>query len=496
MDEAVFEERVPVLTTYQREYLLPIYTQHAPRLYPEITEASRAHVIMLAEQGMIPWERAKSLLRGLQVLRNGGPDLPEYDGTFEDVYFAFERNLASAAGIDPHSLDVQLARSRNDLDAGVFRMILRDQLEVVTRAVIAAATSALDAASRTTTAVIFGLTHRRPAQPTTLAHALAGYAEALIGEIKIYNSVLDELQKSPFGACAFAGTDLPISPSRVAELLGFDEQIVNSYESVAGADHLMAVSFANARSLATGARLVRIVQDWMNWGWIKTQDEFCQGSSIMPQKRNPVVLEHMVSMSGMESANAASVVNNVSSAWWEDSNNATTDVQITLWESNDRARRFFTLLERIFSTLTVRDLPPVRELVDNGVTTTAAAEVLSHAGVPFRAAHTVLGKLIRSGVPSGWDRKAVLETLSAVDSDVEVSDETVDLVIEAARDPRVVLSRVQSDGPGAEAVESQIRELQTRVAESLNIVDSRRERISQANRVLDAAVEAALQREQ
>ena len=448
---------------------------------------------MLAEARLIPQDRAQALLGGLQELQTAaGPGLPEYDGTFEDVYYAFERNLAAVMGIEPHSLDVQLARSRNDLDAGVFRMILRDQLEAAARAAAGAAEAALAAAERTTDAVIIGLTHRRPAQPTTLGHVLAGYAEALIGEIRVYDSVLDELQASPLGACAFAGTDLPINPSRVAELLGFDRQITNSYESVAGADHLMAVAFANARALATGARLARIIQDWMTWGWIQTPAEFTQGSSIMPQKRNPVVLEHMVSMSGMESADAASVINNVSAAWWEDSNNATTDVQVRLWESNDRARRFFTLLHGLLATLTVFTLPSAQQLVDAGVTTTAAADVLSSAGVPFRAAHDVLGQLIRSGSPSEWDVRAVQDALAGIAEGFTVSEETAASVIEAARDPRVVLARAQADGPGAAAVHGQVLLLRADLDRVLGSVRARRDRILNAGRVLDTAVQSVL----
>ena len=92
----------------------------------------------------------------------------------------------------------------------------------------------------------------------------------------------------------------------------------------------------NAQALATGARLARTLMDWLTWRWVTTPGDFTQGSSIMPQKRNPVVLEHLVSMAGATAADAASVLNNVGAAWWEDSNNATTDVQVRLWESNDR----------------------------------------------------------------------------------------------------------------------------------------------------------------
>lgn len=480
-----------MLTTYQREHLLHAYAVHGPVLFPPTVEASRAHVVMLAEQGLIPRERARALLLGLESLRRGPVELPEYDGTFEDVYFAFERTLAAAAGIEPRDLDVQLARSRNDLDAGIFRVILRDQLDGVVRALTATAEQALAAADRTTDTVVVGLTHRRPAQPTTLAHVLAGYAEAVLGELAAYEAVLRELDRSPLGSCAFAGTDLPIAPERVAGLLGFDGRVVNSYEAVAGADHLLAVGFANARAMATGARLVRVLQDWMTWGWIETPAEFCQGSSIMPQKRNPVVLEHLVSMAGMAAADAQSVTVNVASAWWEDSNNATTDVQARLWESNDRARRFFTLLGGLLSSLVVQSPPSEEEIVATGATTTAAADVLSLAGVPFRAAHSALGRLVRAGDPAGWTvddvRAAVAETAGS-----EPSVEVAERVLDIARRPRAVLDRVQDDGPGADAVRGQIGRLRTTLGSTLAAFDVRRERVVAAGRALDEAVAAVI----
>jgi argininosuccinate lyase len=481
-----------LLTVYQREHLLPTYQKHAPMLYPPTVEASRAHVVMLYEQGLIPHDRAHALLSGLDTLRSQALNLPAYDGTFEDVYFAFERDLAAAAGIEPSGLDVQLARSRNDLDSGIFRMILRRQLDEVTTALASTIAAALDAAARSAHTVVIGLTHRRPAQPTTLGHILAGYAEAAIGELRVYDATADEIQRSPFGAGAFAGTDLPIAPTRVADLLGFEGRVVNSYEAVAGADHLLAVAFANARALATGARLARLVLDWMTWEWVETPAEFCQGSSIMPQKRNPVVLEHMVSMAGMAAADAASVVNNVSCAWWEDSNNATTDVQVRLWESNDRARRFFTLLARLLSVLTVKTPPSAEVIVASGATTTAATDVLAHAGLPFRAAHAVLGHLIRRSEPALWTVADVREALGEAAPGADADDVVLNQVIEVARRPEAVLGRAQDDGPGTAAVLAQVETLQGALAALVDRQTARRRGVEKAAQQLDQRARAIL----
>jgi argininosuccinate lyase len=458
---------------------------------PRIVEASRAHVLMLGEAGLLPPRRVRQLLEGLERLR-GGAELPDYDGTFEDVYFAFERLLADAAGVPRSGLDVQLARSRNDLDAAIFRMILRDQLAEVASAAVAAAEAGLEAAERTTDAMIMAYTHRRPAQPTTIAHVLAGYVEALAGEIEEYDHAIDALQASPLGACAIAGTDLPIDPQRLADLLGFERRPVNSYEAVAGADHLMSPALVNARALATGARLVRVLQDWMAWQWIVTQAEFCQGSSIMPQKRNPVVLEHLVSMTGMTVADAVSVLGNVSSAWWEDSNNATTDVQVRLWESNDRSRRFFTLLGRLLTTLEVGRLPDAEEIVAAGTTTTAAADVLSRAGVPFRAAHGALSALVSTSDPRHWTIEGLRAAVAERAADVHVADGVLADVLDAAVRPQRVLDRPQDDGPGSAAVTGQLTALRARVDAVAGRMGARRDRIAEAQRRLDAAVEDVL----
>lgn len=244
--------KTPSLTTYQRHHLRPTYDHHVSYLFGPMVRASQAHVVMLTEQGLIPAERGARLLGGLRELAADTGTPPEYDGSFEDVYYLVEKRLAEACGIPTSQLDVQLARSRNDLDAGVFRMVLREQLLRVVDRVLATGATALERADRYADVVITGYTHRRPAQPTTIGHALAGYAEALAGEAVAYADLLDQLNQSPLGSCAFAGTDLDINPARIAELLGFAGLVTNSYEAVAGADHLVRVATLNAQALATG----------------------------------------------------------------------------------------------------------------------------------------------------------------------------------------------------------------------------------------------------
>ncbi|WP_431974027.1 argininosuccinate lyase [Micromonospora haikouensis] len=474
----------PALTTYQRHHLRPTYDHHVGRLFPAMVRASQAHVVMLTEQGLIPAERGARLLRGLAELRADTSAAPPFDGTFEDTYYLLEKRLAAACGVPASELDVQMARSRNDLDAGVFRMLLRDQLVGVLDRVLATGATALAAADRYAEVVITGYTHRRPAQPTTIGHALAGYAEALAGEAVAYADLIDALNVSPLGSCAFAGTDLDIDPARVAELLGFAGLVTNSYEAVAGADHLVRVGTLNAQALATGARLARTLMDWLSWRWVTTPGDFTQGSSIMPQKRNPVVLEHLVSYAGATAADAASVLNNVGAAWWEDSNNATTDVQVRLWESNDRTDRFFALLGGFLAEIEPLEPPSAGEIVASGATTTAAADALTRHGVPFRAAHSVVGRLVRAGAPDTWTAEGVRAAAQGITDRLD-DDAIADLLAAAVR-PELVLDRAQVDGPGRCAVRNQVAALRGHFDTVAGRLAAVRARLAAADAALDA----------
>jgi argininosuccinate lyase len=439
------------LSVYWENHLRVAFEESAPQLYRPMLHASLAHVVMLAEQGLLPADRARRLLGGLRTLLDAEDDELTFDGSVEDVYYLIEQRLAAAAGIEQSELDVQLARSRNDLDAGVFRMVLRDAVLDQAAQACAAAELAAAQADRHADVLIIGYTHRRPAQPTSLGHVLAGYGEALVSQAREMLSVYDELNVNPLGSCAFAGTDLPVSVDRLTTLLGFRESFTSSYEAVAGAEHLVRTAAVQARALATGARMARTLLDWMTWRWIATPDAYCQGSSIMPQKKNPVVLEHMCSMAGAAAADLAATLNNVGVAWYEDSNNATTDVQQHLWRGGDRALRFLTLMRGLLGEITPLAPPTPEEVVASGATSTAIAEALAGAGIPWRGAHSVVGALVRQAPPAQWTEGLVAKAIA--DAGLGGTDGTVvRAALDAGLRPERVLDRTQPGGPGRDAV--------------------------------------------
>jgi len=490
--------RVPLrtredLSIYWDNHLRVAFQESAPHDLPAMVEASLAHVLMLRETGALPAQRADRLLAGLHVLwEELGPEPGRtswrprvasypFDGSVEDPYYYLEQQLARACGIETAELDVQLARSRNDLDAGVFRMILRRGILDVADLLLQTASDVVAQARVLDGALIIGHTHRRPAQPTTIGHVLSGLAEALLSQAQDLVGIYDEMNVSPLGSAAFTGTDVPVDAQRVADLLGFRSTFTASYEAVAGAEHFMRLAALHGRVTATAARFARVLQEWMNLRWVRTPASFSQGSSIMPQKQNPVVLEHMVSMAGATNADMMAVYTTIAAGWYEDSNNATTDVQKQLWASTDRVERLLRLYDGVIGELEVEQLPSEADIVRSGATTTAVAEALARHEVPWRAAHDVVGTLFRAGDPLTWTPAQVAAALA----DAGLADEAlVDVVMSSGREPSRVLDRTQPGSPGRAAVhaaldvaEGRARALAGEFAARRRHIDRARERL-------------------
>jgi len=441
------------LSVYWDNHLRDAFEEAASFIYPPMVEASLAHVYMLSVQGMLSKERGRQLLAGLLEIwarTESGTQEFTFDGSVEDPYYFLEQQLAVACGISTSELDVQLARSRNDLDAGAFRMVLRRQLLDQADLVVQAATDAADLAREHAASVIIGFTHRRPAQPTTIGHVLSGLSEALLSQAREMLSIYDELNVSPLGSAAFAGTDLPIDSDLVGELLGFDSSFTSSYEAVVGAEHFMRLAAAHGRITATGARWARVLLEWMTFRWVETPTAYTQGSSIMPQKKNPVVLEHMVSMAGATAADMSATFANIGSAWYEDSNNATTDVQKHLWRSGERVVRFMRMMDGLLVDFRVLELPSNEQIVKSGATTTAVAEALAAQGIPWRGAHHIVGDLVRTADPTQWTADDVIAAFAR--ANIPSTDSLVALALAAGANPALVLNRSQLGGPGIEAV--------------------------------------------
>ena len=185
-------------------------------------DVDRAHVVMLAEQGIVTGKELSDILKAIEGLDLEAMRTAEYDGSVEDLFFYIQREISAGCGDSDIAGKLHTARSRNDIDVTIYRLYLRQQ----TLHLIAACNELhrvfLSLAAKHHESLMPAYTHTQPAQPTTLAHFLLAMAENTSRDLRRLQRAYENMNLCPLGACAITTTGFPIDRFRVAELLGFD----------------------------------------------------------------------------------------------------------------------------------------------------------------------------------------------------------------------------------------------------------------------------------
>ena len=252
-----------------------------------------AHLVMLADRGIIDPAHARALRDALDSISVTAIRKTPYDGTCEDLFSHVERLLVDACGDDVAGR-LHTARSRNDIDMTMYRLRQREFIVGLMDATVDLREVLIDLAITHRDTLFAAHTHTQPAQPTTLAHYLLGVIEQLERDVARLRAAHASTNRCPLGSCAITGTGFPIDRQLTSDLLGFDGPTGNTYGSIATVDYLL--ESASAAAVLT-AGLGRFVQDLLLWctmefGYLRLAEGFVQSSTIMPQKRNPVALEH------------------------------------------------------------------------------------------------------------------------------------------------------------------------------------------------------------
>ena len=210
-----------------------------------------AHLVMLTEQHIVTPQDAHAIRQALDSIDQDAVRSVRYDGTYEDLFFYVDTLIASRCGDDAAGR-LHTARSRNDIDMTMYRMVQRELVLAIVDATLALRRVLLGLANRYRDAVFAAHTHTQPAQPSTIAHYLLAVIEQLERDAVRLKAAYASTNQSPLGACAITGTGFPIDRNRTAELLGFDGTTGNTYGSIATVDYLLeSVSAASLNILAT-----------------------------------------------------------------------------------------------------------------------------------------------------------------------------------------------------------------------------------------------------
>ncbi|MYL34368.1 argininosuccinate lyase [Pontibacillus yanchengensis] len=375
--------------TYAEELLKPVFNDQKEHLFDSMFMIHRAHTIMLKEQAIISEEEGDEILMGVHEVCKLGKDSFHYAPEYEDLFFMVESKISNYIG-DDLAGKMHIARSRNDMGEAMYRLVIRDYLLELISNVQMLGDALVNQADSYKEAVMPAHTHTQPAQPTTFGHYLLAISDNLSRDIERLWNAYHTVNKSPMGAAAITTTGFSINRERMVELLGFEGVMENSYDAIGTGDYLLE-SGLSLVSLMTNTG--RWIQEFLRMasnevGLLNVSDAYVQISSIMPQKRNPVSLEHSRALASSAVGEGLTAVQMIHNTPYGDIVDTEDDLQPHLYRGFNKAIRVVKLLTAVVTTMNFNKERALQQASTNMITITELADVLARDyNVPFRNAH-------------------------------------------------------------------------------------------------------------
>jgi argininosuccinate lyase len=408
--------------TYTEVVLEPAFNEAKEHLLGPMMAINKAHLIMLLEQGLIHEDESKQIAKAIQEISLEDLRNSSYTGEFEDLFFQVENQMLELAGDIAGNL--HLARSRNDMGISIYRMVLREKLLVTISSALYLKEHLLLFAEDHTETLMIGYTHTQQAQPTTLTHYIMAVVDTLNRDIRRMMTAYANCNRSSMGAAALTTSGYAINREKMRELLAFDELIENSYDAISGADYLAEIATTIQLS---AIHLGRVVQDLLLWctqefAVLKVAAPYVQISSIMPQKRNPVSLEHMRALLSSCVGNTNTVLTMMHNTPFGDIVDTEDDMQPYAWKSLDIMEKIYRLLAAVIGTVEVNKEVLRERTQKSYATITELADTLVRTdALSFRKAHHIV---------SGVVTKAISEGLAANEISLSLVNEIAQQVID------------------------------------------------------------------
>ena len=476
---------------YRKEVLTHIFAEAQQHLLPSLLEVDYAHLLMLHRQGIVTPEATRACLRALRDLDRETLRTAVFDGSFEDLFFLIEHELGRLAGPD-NAGRLHTARSRNDVDLTVYRMSLRSHLLGTLEASLRLRSVLLRIATIHSAALMPAYTHNQPAQPTTLGHYLMAMVEILERDAERLVACFGRVNRSPLGACAITTTGFLIDREYTASLLGFRGLVVNSYGAIAAVDYVAEAAGVVATAMLS---LGRFTQDMLLWstaefGLLRLSDAYVQISSIMPQKRNPVPLEHTRILASRALTGAQSVLGSLHNTPFADMNDAEDPLLPLVSRAFADAAGALSLLAGILDEATFNTAHMHDRAAHSFLTVTEVADTLvRETGIAFAEAHALVSAAVRSAPDD--DPDALARDLEALQP--QTSPRLSLHQLREALDPaHFVAIRKVTGGPAPEALAPEFERAGQQHSADLAWLTAERSRLAEAHQALHVEAERLL----
>jgi len=388
---------------------------------------SQAHTLMLFQNNIITNSDAKKILSALENLKNEKFDV---SSGAEDIHELIEALVIKKAGMASGG-KMHTARSRNDQVVLDIRMKIRDDINIICNCLLDAIEALVSVAKNHQKTIMPLYTHLQQAQAGLFSHYLLAQADALTRDFERLFGTFERINQSPLGAGPVGGTSIPIDRHSTAKMLGFDGLVENSLDATSTRD-FVAEYVAMISILMTN--LSRISEDFVIWStsefsFIELSDEFTSPSSVMPQKKNPDILELTRGKTAEVIGNLTAILTTVkglASGYGRDLQ----QIKSSIWSTSKISISALLILKSILLTLKVNEKQMKKVTESSNLIALDIAEKLVQEGIPFRVTHKISGTLVQLAHNSKKPiSKLTLSEIKKSVSDTKVDPEIVSKII-------------------------------------------------------------------
>ena len=354
---------------------------------------SEAHVIMLYENKLLTKKELKSILSSLENLKGGNISNPDFEP--EDIHELIEALVIKKAGLESGG-KMHTARSRNDQVALDIRMKVRDDINILVQCLVETVSTLLAVAKKHSKTIMPLYTHLQQAQVGLFSHYLISYADSLLRDIDRFMSLYQRVNQNPLGAGPIGGTSLPIDRNSTTKMLGFSGLIENSIDATSTRDFVSEYVAASAIMMTN---LSRLSEDFIIWSssefsFIELSDDFSSPSSVMPQKKNPDILELTRGKTSQVIGYLTSILSTtkgLSSGYSRDLQ----QIKSSIWSTSKISITALIVIKSMLTELTVNEDKMRKAAEDGYLIALDLAEKLVQQKIPFRTAHNIVGNLVQ-----------------------------------------------------------------------------------------------------
>ncbi|MGZ4840172.1 MAG: GntG family PLP-dependent aldolase [Candidatus Angelobacter sp.] len=449
-----------------------------------ISRIDQAHLLMLAESGIVKPERTTRLLAAIDRLQRQRFAPLRQKTAIRGLFLLYEDYLIETEGAEVGGI-LQTARSRNDLNATVLKRRLRRPYLRLLEQALRLHAILLRRANRYAGLVMPVYTHGQAAMPTTYGHYLAGIAQALFRDLDALITAGRDIERCPLGAGAAAGTSFPIRTDRTAQLLGFDSGPTHSLDAVASRDLIL-------RLLAAGSiyslNLGRFATDLLQWttaefDFLQLPDELAGSSSAMPQKRNPFLLEHVQGRGAALTAAFVQALGSMHGTAFTNSIAVGTEAVKPVWGALQDLTEMVTLMRLVVAGAQPNHRAMLDRTVKGFTVATAFADhLVKEADLDFRTAHRLIGSAVLTTQESAHGSLETVAASNLADYGISISFRNLDPA-------SVVRSQEFGGGPGPASLTRCLKQLRTQWTSHVKQNRSQRRKWEAAETALTNAVE-------